>query len=229
MFCTEIVSDIQKTFCTQCVLPMFCKKKSFWQRFTCTDFIKKASVALKLITGFIVFAVVLTAGAVSKGALLFMVAQVKWNEILKIQSITCNVWLQLAEMRCVITSCDVLVEPMLVVTCNVRACGAFSGLRSTTAILHICGNNKRDFFWCTVFPQIVSVLEELWPKVIVHKAKLKKRIVSAETIGGNVVSYNFVALNWRILTIFHKKKIFVGKLLWRYCDLKQCLKAKILD
>ena len=175
MFCTEIVSDIQKTFCTQCVLPMFCKKKSFWQRFTCTDFIKKASVALKLITGFIVFAVVLTAGAVSKGALLFMVAQVKWNEILKIQSITCNVWLQLAEMRCVITSCDVLVEPMLVVTCNVRACGAFSGLRSTTAILHICGNNKRDFFWCTVFPQIVSVLEELWPKVIVHKAKLKKK------------------------------------------------------
>ena len=48
-----------------------------------TDFIKKASVALKLITGFIVFAVVLTAGAVSKGALLFMVAQVYSNKILK--------------------------------------------------------------------------------------------------------------------------------------------------
>ena len=48
-----------------------------------TDFIKKASVALKLITGFIVFAVVLTAGAVSKGALLFMVAQVKSNKILR--------------------------------------------------------------------------------------------------------------------------------------------------
>ena len=47
-----------------------------------TDFIKKASVALKLITGFIVFAVVLTAGAVSKGALLFMVAQVRSNRIL---------------------------------------------------------------------------------------------------------------------------------------------------
>ena len=44
-----------------------------------TDFIKKASVALKLITGFIVFAVVLAAGAVSKGALLFMVAQVQSN------------------------------------------------------------------------------------------------------------------------------------------------------
>ena len=29
MLCTEIVSDIQNTFCTQRVLPMFCKKKSF--------------------------------------------------------------------------------------------------------------------------------------------------------------------------------------------------------
>ena len=36
MLCTEIVSDIQNNFCTQHVLPMFCKKKSFWQRFTCT-------------------------------------------------------------------------------------------------------------------------------------------------------------------------------------------------
>ena len=35
MFCTEIVSDIQNIFCAQNVLPMFCKKKSFWQRFTC--------------------------------------------------------------------------------------------------------------------------------------------------------------------------------------------------
>ena len=29
MLCTEIVSDIQNNFCTQLVLPMFCKKKSF--------------------------------------------------------------------------------------------------------------------------------------------------------------------------------------------------------
>ena len=36
--CTEIVSDIQNTFYTQHVFPMFCKKKNFWQRFTCTDF-----------------------------------------------------------------------------------------------------------------------------------------------------------------------------------------------
>ena len=36
MLCTEIVSDIQNNFCTQHVLPMYCKKKSFWQRFTCT-------------------------------------------------------------------------------------------------------------------------------------------------------------------------------------------------
>ena len=33
--CTEIVSDIQNNVCTQHVLPMFCKKKSFWQRFIC--------------------------------------------------------------------------------------------------------------------------------------------------------------------------------------------------
>ena len=29
MLCTEIVSDIHNNFCTQHVLPMFCKKKSF--------------------------------------------------------------------------------------------------------------------------------------------------------------------------------------------------------
>ena len=34
MLCTEIVSDIQNNFCTQHVLPMFCKM-SFLQRFTC--------------------------------------------------------------------------------------------------------------------------------------------------------------------------------------------------
>jgi len=39
MLCTEIVSDIQNNFCTQHVLPMFCKKKSFWQRFTCTTYL----------------------------------------------------------------------------------------------------------------------------------------------------------------------------------------------
>jgi hypothetical protein len=36
MLCTEVVFDIQNKFCTQHVLPIFCKKKSFWQRFTCT-------------------------------------------------------------------------------------------------------------------------------------------------------------------------------------------------
>ena len=35
MLYTEIVFDIQNNFCTQHVLPMFCKKNSFWQRFTC--------------------------------------------------------------------------------------------------------------------------------------------------------------------------------------------------
>ena len=41
MLCTEIVSDIQSNFCTQHVLPMFFKKKSFWQRFTCTKWKRK--------------------------------------------------------------------------------------------------------------------------------------------------------------------------------------------
>ena len=35
LLCTEIVPDIQNNSCTQHVLSMFCKKKSFWQRFTC--------------------------------------------------------------------------------------------------------------------------------------------------------------------------------------------------
>ena len=35
ILCTEIDFDIQNNLCTQHVLPMFCKNKSFWQRFTC--------------------------------------------------------------------------------------------------------------------------------------------------------------------------------------------------
>ena len=41
MLCTEIVSDIQKFFFTLHVLPMSAKKKSFWQRFTCTGHLRK--------------------------------------------------------------------------------------------------------------------------------------------------------------------------------------------
>ena len=36
--CTEIVFDTQNNFCTKHVLPMFCKMKSFWQRFTCNQY-----------------------------------------------------------------------------------------------------------------------------------------------------------------------------------------------
>ena len=36
MWCTKIVFYIQNNFCTtKHALPMFCKKRSFWQRFTC--------------------------------------------------------------------------------------------------------------------------------------------------------------------------------------------------
>ena len=38
---------------------------------------------------------------------------------------TWDVWLQLAEVRCAVASCDVRVEPTLEVTCNVPACGVF--------------------------------------------------------------------------------------------------------
>ena len=37
MLCTEIELDIQNNLCTQHVLPVFCKNKSLWQRFTCTE------------------------------------------------------------------------------------------------------------------------------------------------------------------------------------------------
>ena len=36
MLCTEIDFDIQNNLCSQHVLHMFWKNKSFWQRFTCT-------------------------------------------------------------------------------------------------------------------------------------------------------------------------------------------------
>jgi hypothetical protein len=41
------------------------------------DFIRKAEVGLKIITIVVTFCVVLTAGVVSKGALLFIIAQVR--------------------------------------------------------------------------------------------------------------------------------------------------------
>ena len=56
---------------------------------------------------------------------------------------TWDVLLQLAEMRCATTSCDVRAEPNLVVTYDVHAGGAFSGLGSATPIAHIFGNNER--------------------------------------------------------------------------------------
>ena len=51
MSCTEIVSDIQNNFCTQHVLPMFCKNKNFWQRFTCKNY-KKNLLDMRLSIGF---------------------------------------------------------------------------------------------------------------------------------------------------------------------------------
>ena len=45
--CAEIVYDIQNNFCTQHVLPMFCKKKSFWKRFTCNRKIQCRKMTLK--------------------------------------------------------------------------------------------------------------------------------------------------------------------------------------
>ena len=39
--------------------------------------------------------------------------------------------------------CDVHAEPILVVTCDVCVCSAFSGLQSAITISHIFGNNER--------------------------------------------------------------------------------------
>ena len=42
-----------------------------------------------------------------------------------LQSMTCDVGLQLEKVRCGVASCDVRAELILVVTCDVRACPAF--------------------------------------------------------------------------------------------------------
>ena len=42
-----------------------------------------------------------------------------------LQSMTCDLRLQLAEVRCAVASCDVHAEPTLVVTWDVSACSAF--------------------------------------------------------------------------------------------------------
>ena len=48
------------------------------------------------------------------------------NEVITIyQSMTCDVRQQLAEVRRVVANCDVRAEPILLVSCDVRACGAF--------------------------------------------------------------------------------------------------------
>ena len=60
-----------------------------------------------------------------------------------LQSMTCDVRPQLTEVRCAVATCNVRAEPILVVTCDVRACSAFSGLQSATAIWHIFCNNER--------------------------------------------------------------------------------------
>jgi hypothetical protein len=78
---------------------------------------------------------------------------------------TCNVQLQLSEVGCGVAGCDARAEPILLVTCDVGSCGAFSGLQSATATLHIFHNNERTDY--------------------------------------------FVAPNWWILAIFHKKQ-FLG-------------------
>ena len=55
MLCTEIVSDIQNNFCTQHVLPMFYRKKSFCQRFTCNLMITYKSCCLIKVGTILIF------------------------------------------------------------------------------------------------------------------------------------------------------------------------------
>ena len=50
---------------------------------------------------------------------------------------TCDVRLQLAEVRCEVASCDACAKPILVVICNLRAHGAFDA----------CKVRYRTLFW----------------------------------------------------------------------------------
>ena len=52
---------------------------------------------------------------------------------------TCDVRLQLVEVRCAVANCDVRAEPILVVTCDLCAFSAFQGLRRATTY--------RRLFW----------------------------------------------------------------------------------
>ena len=58
------------------------------------------------------------------------------------------------DLRCAMASCA--CEPILVETCDVRVCGAFLGLRSAIAALHIFLAIMQDmkiecpFFWCNL-------------------------------------------------------------------------------
>jgi hypothetical protein len=60
---------------------------------------------------------------------------------------TCDVRLQLAELRCAVASCDVRAEPTLVVTCNVRACDVFFKklAKCDRNIAQYFGNNERNW------------------------------------------------------------------------------------
>ena len=56
--------------------------------------------------------------------------------ISKYLSMTCDVRPQLAEVQCAVAHCNVLAEPILLVTCDVRAC-ASSGLPQYRTFLAI--------------------------------------------------------------------------------------------
>jgi hypothetical protein len=58
------------------------------------------------------------------------------------QSMTCDVRLQLEEVRCAVASCDVHAEPILVVTCDVRSVH-FKACEVRPHVAHYFGNNER--------------------------------------------------------------------------------------
>ena len=99
---------------------------------------------------------------------------------------TCDVRLQLAEVRC---ACETHFESHLRCAC-VRYILKLA--KCDLNIAHYFGNNER-------------------------------------TLLSFGLSYDFVAQKWRILANFSQNKPIFGKLLGRYWDLKQCLKAKILN
>ena len=91
---------------------------------------------------------------------------------------------------CTSASCDVRADPILVVTCKMRLCGAFSGLRSTTTTSHVLlaimkeNDNRHLLSFGLSYDsvaqkwRILAILEELLGRYWNLKQCLKDKILN---------------------------------------------------